>query len=206
MLSLLAERLAEAYRSPRKSARRILAAEPSVGQSLTMAAAGYALLELLARTMQLALGVSTAEVILSLSQASQEDIRAAVTAGKGVESLARNFIWHMLEAVTAALLAFMFGRAAGGKAGFRDLLGLAGWWTLVSMPVLAAAQFALLISAPGGAAFGMLAMILGGLYIFYLLASFLAEAHGFESVAPVFIAVLCVTFAATLVFAALTSA
>ena len=195
MFSILAERLAEAYVRPRASARRILSAAPSRTEALLLAAAGFAFFELLSRLMQISLGVTTIEALASIGQLSQEQIAQKVAATKSVAYLISNLGWHMLETVIAAYLAWRLGGLAGGGASFRQLLGLAGWWALVSVPAMAIGQLFLLLSPPGALALGMVAMLAATLYILYMLAAFLAEAHGFESEGTVFIALLGVTFA-----------
>lgn len=195
MLSILTVRWAEAYASPRLSARRILTSAPSVAEALLLAAAAFALLEVLRRMMEMGLAVNMIEVLATMSTTSAEEIARRVEASKSFSFVASGFGWHMLETIVAAYLAWRLGALAGGGANFRQLLGLAGWWTLASVPLTALSQLVLFLSASNAAPLGLVAMLVAALYIFYMLAAFVTEAHGFESEGSVFIAMLGVVFA-----------
>ena len=195
MLSVLTVRWAEAYANPRLSARRILAAAPSFAEALLLAAAGFVLLEVMRRIMEMGLAVTVIEVLSSLGQTTQDQIATKVEASKTIAFLANSFGWHMLETIIAAYLGWRLGALAGGGANFRELLGLAGWWTLASAPLMALSQLVLLLSAPGSAPLGLVVMTVATLYIFYMLAAFMAEAHGFESEGSVFVVMIALAVA-----------
>ena len=206
MLSMLTHRLFEAYAHPRASARRMLAAAPSIVEAFLLAAAGYVLLEFLSRLAETGIGLTAIEALSAIGETSQEEIARRVAASKSPGYLLGNFGWHLCEVVVAAYLAWRLGGLAGGGASFRQLLGLAGWWALASVPALAFGVVALLLSAPGAIALGMVAMLAATLYIFYMLAAFVAEAHGFQSEGSVFAAALGVTFGMAMLAAAFVGA
>ena len=194
MLSLLFARWAEAYRNPRRSARRLLAATPTPGEAVVLALAGFAISALASRLIEMGLGVTLTETMARLGEASEEDIAAAVANAKSLGALGQQFIIHVFEFLTASVLGWRLGVAAGGTAKFGEVMGLAGWWLLASAPIQALAQFLLLVSAPGLMAVGMLVLLGAWLYVMYLFAAFLAEAHGFESEAVVFVSQIGVLF------------
>lgn len=197
MLSLLAARFSEAYRRPRLSARRIIAASPSVSEALIMAVSAFALLVVFSKLSELAVGVTMADVQLqrmkdALSEDEYRQARESIRSQGSFAGIGVNFLFHMSQVVVAAAIGWRLGVAAGGSARFIDVFSLTSWWALVSAPLEAAAMFCFLATWPGALPVGALVMFVCWLYLVYVFSVFVAEAHGFVSEGSVFIATLSV--------------
>ncbi len=202
-MGLFWRRAIEAYGDPRLSARRILEAKPGPLDALSMA--------LLAVCLTLIAQFLAAEVSPNFNagrspvsqEASQDPATGAGPSASGEQggydaageraSEADGPVRHVLETVGiqflvfagVATMTFFVGAQFGGRASFNDCLAVVGWHTLATAPLEIAliAVIAALPEADAGAA-PLLAMGLF-VYILYLFAAFVAEAHGFKQVGTV---------------------
>lgn len=175
----------EAYDDPRASARRLLAARPSGADAAAMAIAGFALYALLARLLAAVLGSSGAEVLWEILKLDQEEIAARLEAARSWSGLIQSFLINMVSFVGTAVLAWSIGRRFGGKGAFTDLLAVTGWHTIAQIPAALVAEALLILSAPALFALGFLVQLAASLYVLYMMAAFIAEAHDFPSAGQV---------------------
>ncbi|MCI4662953.1 MAG: YIP1 family protein [Neomegalonema sp.] len=164
MSPLLLSEMLQAYLRPRASAAWILAQRPSFGAVIVM--------------------VMAAVVISALISVASTMIAPPLNdAGERVEVLPASNRLVLLALIDFGQLIFIsfianaFGKAFGGKGEWIDLVRVCGWHALVS--VLATFASAVVgVVAPGLSALVIVAALL---YLLYMLAAFIAEAHGFAS-------------------------
>lgn len=201
MLALLTRRIAEAYVDPRRSARRILDAKPSVGDALTMVLAAVAI-------------GGVVEIGLSFLFSPEEPLIGAPPeqSGPPEETVEVNFIDHVFanailsvsQFLIVGTLAWAIGRQAGGAAERAEVFAVVGWHTLAAVPLSLLLAVALLLSLNGNPV-ATIFMIAGLLYLVYLLAAFIAEAHRFENVGLVFASIFGVAFSVVFVLSIIAS-
>ncbi|MEL6978889.1 MAG: YIP1 family protein [Pseudomonadota bacterium] len=191
MLSLLVAHWSEALSDPRASARRILRAQPTPGEAVAMAVAGFALGYLALRLAEIGLGRTVTEALEPLSEptaAASSAPAAAQVSAMGL--LVTGLLLALAQFVIVAVLGWRLGALAGGSARFEQMLGVVGWHALATAPLDVAAKTVLIMSSPGLAAVGLIVVAAAGFYVIYLLAAFVAEAHSFESSGQVLIAMI----------------
>ncbi|MDF2232557.1 YIP1 family protein [Albimonas sp. CAU 1670] len=162
--------VAEAYRSPRRSARRMLDRAPSM--------ADCALMVVLATLVQAMFG-AVVDMALGDGGTSMSALGARMT------EVALNFF--MFAVLTAG--AFALGRRFGGRAQPADMARVVAWHLLVTAflaPLNLLGIHAITEASPegGASALALLAPISVGLSI-WLFAAFVAEAHGFRRIGAV---------------------
>lgn len=190
MVSLLVSHWAEALTDPRASARRILRASPTPGEAVSMALAAFALSFVALRLIEFGLGVTVTEALAPLTETSGEALEKQLASERSMAGVAIVALVKLAQFVLVAILGWRLGVLAGGEARFEQVLAIVGWHALATAPLDVAAQAFLILSAPGLAALGVIVMAIASFYAMYLLAAFLAEAHGFESVGQVLIAMI----------------
>lgn len=187
MTAGLLRSIVEGYTAPRASVRRLLAG-------------GH--------------GVETALAMLALAYLVQAVLTILFVAG-GV-----GFVGHVLAALQQVVMFFLLsalihglGRVAGGKGTMEGAQLVVGWHALVTSvisPLALGVSGALRAPAEGEAAtmpagVGVLAFVYVGIS-FWLMANYIAELHGFRSNWGVLGAIVGVTVACAIIFAAVVGA
>lgn len=204
MLRALIFRIAEAYWAPRRSARRLLAAEPRALDGLMMVVVGVALSMLMIAGLEMLFGRSFQEAFDALvprpdaaPPREQNDLGDLVT---------QKLFLSLVVFATVVSLAASLGRRLGGRASVAQLAAVVGWWFIVDSAADIARTLLILLAQPEQQAPAVLAVMLLSVYLFYVLAAFLAEAHGFPSVFPVMATMFAVSMGLGVVLYALLSA
>lgn len=207
----LARQVALGLSDPKRSAQWLLAARPSLGDGLRMAALAFVLGQF-ASTVAQALFVgggasgrpvsaeSDGEAAPSPSPQSAE--LASGSEGALAPPPLSPLVWipagllaNMALVGLAAWIAWRLGRAAGGRGDFLALFGVLSWHAVVMTPLtaLVAVLAALGVLSPGVGALGQMAAAMVYFYFLYVLGVFVAEAHGFKDVWPVVMSALGVS-------------
>ncbi len=95
-------------------------------------------------------------------------------------------IIQMSMLVLMVFAIFWIGRAMGGTGGFGDTILLVAWLQFIMACIQVAQTASLLFFPPVASLFGVVGFVL----FFWLLTNFIAELHGFSSLAQVFLMVL----------------
>lgn len=194
MLTLLIARMGEAFADPRASARRILAANPTPGEAVTMVLLSVCL-------------IACAEVILSLLMGQPEPVADAangppVDPGPDpanrpitlVEQIVLTFVLSLAQFFVFASLAWFVGRQAGGHANRNQVLAVVGWHDLAISPAKIVIVVAPALVGSGGAPMMSLVFLAAIIYSLYMFAAFIGEAHGFARTGPIMVAAIGVLF------------
>lgn len=206
-LGLLAERISEAYADPRLSARRMMAVRLSWSDAATMV--------LLAVVVQfgaqlLATNLSPTLAERRAAQTASSERPAANSAGQAeddslggddrrydsdapteghspsvIADLARTLLLAGAVFMSVSIAAWFFGNRLGGSASFDQVVGLVGWHTLVSAPVEISVLALVAVLGPAAGGLSLLLVLGVFLYLLYIFAAFIAEAHGFKQVGMV---------------------
>ncbi|MBX2854723.1 MAG: YIP1 family protein [Rhodobacteraceae bacterium] len=188
--AVLVSRFAEAFAQPRQSARRILAAKPSLGDALTMAIAGMTISVMLSLLTALFATVSEDIPALEAEPVEQQPI-VVLLFFVALFAVARFFM--------VSWLALVIGRRAGGTATLHDCYAVVGWCLLAVSPVTLIFELAAPAAQKSGDLFAFMVLIGGAIYVLYMFASFIAEAHGFKNTGQVMAAMIGVAFAAAFI-------
>lgn len=94
-----------------------------------------------------------------------------------------------------SLVAWFVGRQAGGKGRFTDVMSMVGWHALAGLPLQVVFLLVFAFVGPSGSGFASLLFLAVAVYLLYLFAAFIAEAHGFQNVGLVMAASFGVLFA-----------
>ena len=205
MLSALILRIAESIWTPRGAVRRLLAREPSFQDGVTMVLAGVTLKLALVLVLERLFGRTLQEAFQDMMPPPPEPAEAAPEADLGSRVFLQiALLLAQFSAIVA--LAGSIGRRFGGRATAIQLAAVVGWWCFLDSfgDVIESAMF--LASSPETAALTMVVVITLNLYLFYLLAAFLAEAHGFAAVFPVVVAMVIVSIGLGMILFAIASA
>ncbi|QIE55338.1 hypothetical protein G5B40_07635 [Pikeienuella piscinae] len=160
MLTLLIELLLQSYRAPRVAIRRVLDAVNSY--------------EAVALIFGLAFALNTILVVIVAVAGGQS--------GAGLGFVASNLAFSLVAYGLAVILIHRIGAALGGRGSLRDIAATVAWHsfaTVIFAPLVAAAT----LPDIGAGAAGLLAiaqLVMVGV-VLWLLANFVAEAHGFAS-------------------------
>ncbi|MEO1291674.1 MAG: Yip1 family protein [Pseudomonadota bacterium] len=186
--------LFEAYREPRRSARRIINAQLGFDAVALMVVASAAI-----TTVLLSLFLNAVPVPPEVQQ--RPDFQIPSVAEIGVSTLVQSIAGVLIISV----LALFIGRLAGGRGEWSDILSVIAWYGLANVLGFSVG-LVLTMAAPflGMVAWGFIAV-----YLFYMLAAFVAEVHGFASAGRVmavafgiaFFIALLLTFAGVSVMA-----
>lgn len=205
MLSALILRIAESFWAPRRAARRLLERAPTFQEGVLMALAGVTLKLALVLALEILFGETVQEAYVALVPAPD----GAPETAPEVDLVSRAAVQIALTlAGFAAIvaLAASIGRRFGGVGSPIRLAAVVGWWSLVDAAA-DTAQSLMILSAPSAmAAPVMVAVMALNLYLFYMLAAFLAEAHGFAAVFPVMVAMFIVSIGLGMIVLAILSA
>lgn len=160
MLTLLSELLLQSYRAPRATIRRVIDAADSY--------------EAVALIFGLSFTLNTMLVVVVAMAGEQ--------GGAGFEFVLSNLAFSLVAYALAVVLIHRIGSALGGCGSFRDIAAAVAWHSFVTVifaPLVAAATLpGIGAGAAGFLAIAQLAMV--GV-VLWLLANFIAEAHGFPS-------------------------
>ena len=190
MIGAFAGNMLDAYRAPRPSVRRVIDAAPGVGDCVMMIVLAYAIQALLAGAMAL--------IDPGLRRLFRPGDRAP-----GLEIAVQVGFSFMIAGI-----AFSIGSRFGGSGRPRDLLAAISWHA-VATSILAPTL--LIVSRPAVAErapsmFEALAFLTGVGLSLWLLAAFIAEAHGFRRTGPVIGGILLASLAFFVLFAILSAA
>lgn len=179
--------------APRRSVRRILDMKPQIETILGLVVLGYA--------MQAFFGVLVLDLLFDIPPLTDED-------GIPQESLppliyhALNLVGQIVLLFLLACLVFWVGRIFGGTGQLSEALTALAWHLVVTsllMPFFFYGSAAMVVDSQSDFPFLLLAasMAIG----IWVLASFVAEVHGFESVWAVIGVMLGMSFTIGLVMA-----
>lgn len=176
--------IAMTVRDPRAAARAFADADFPTSVGWMMGAAAVAIFVITNRLMALAVG---ADPVMAILDEMRRDMGAEADPATSLDALAfiaaSSGATFLLVAFAAAVGARIFGGAARPAVA----LAIAGWWYLLyafSEGLIALLSLAL----PGALAVVPIALSLGAMiYLFYALSVMMAEAHGFETPALVFL-------------------
>lgn len=201
MLALLTRRIAEAYVDPRRSARRIINAKPSIGDALTMVLTAVAIGGVV--EIGVSFLITPEEPLIGAPPQETAPAEAAVEISF-IDHVFANAILSISQFLIIGTLAWTIGRQVGGNAERSDVFAVVGWHTLAAVPLSLLLAVSLLLSL-GGNPIATILLIAGLLYLVYLLAAFIAEAHGFENVGLVFASIFGVAFSIVFVLSIIAS-
>lgn len=182
----MAENVVEAFKEPRRSARRILALDLSFADCTMMAVLGFALQGLLGNVVGLVVG-------------GAPDLASSRGIGGLIAQLALQL--GVLMILSGGIYAV--GKRFGGRASRSDATAMAAWHILVTALLSPLIVIGVGAVAPGSPLPGLLVFLwpLAMGVTIWLFASFVAEAHGFERLMPVVFASIGGMFALGIVSA-----
>lgn len=184
-------RVAEGFLSPRRSAERLLAANPEPRNVLELALLAFAIQIVLRAVTYLVLG--------------SEDGIDAVPPGGGFAvdttgTVFRDFGQHVAVVAIATGLSFWIGRLLGGTGRFWPVASVVCWHFVIQSILTPVYLIAAIESvSETGSRFGvMLLLLVLSVYLIWILASFLVAAHHFRSVVRVALGIFGVGFLSVL--------
>jgi hypothetical protein len=210
MIGVFSARLFEGIAAPRRSARWVMGQVLSMRDALILVALGA--------TLSLIVEVVGIDLIYLASYGGRD------SAGTLIPDLIRAAITSAVLFFAVSGVAHRIGMRRGGQASYAQIAAVVAWWmvieALLTVPILIAfsevlqfpegydltaqtsEQFQADVNAGVvGFSAGALLVCFGlGLYTLWILASFLAEAHGFESPASVLFAVVGLAMCFSLIF------
>ncbi|MEM1419150.1 MAG: YIP1 family protein [Pseudomonadota bacterium] len=196
-------RVGEALINPRASARRMVLAQPTWNEAIMMVVAGYAIAAALLQAIQI--GAPELLATPSTQPASDANGEPARTPGL-LEKHGLELILALFQFWIVSSLAWFVGVQAGGKATRRQIMGVVGWHTLATAPLAPVLSVAMAVTVQQHASiFAPLILIATGVYVLYIFAAFIAQAHGFKSIPQVMFATFGVSIAVALFFTILAS-
>ena len=181
MIALFGSRVFEGYLAPRRSARRLLQANPGWRSTLTLG--------LLAFALQVVFSSAT-NMALRLSGSGPEFLSNESFGANAMGSITAQFGQHAGILGLASVLAYWVGRVAGGKGAFWSVAAAVAWHSVVT--AFLAPLYAIGFHESGSqSTFGGLIFLFLALsaVTIWLLANYLAEAHGFHSAFKVALAI-----------------
>ena len=188
--AVLVSRFAEAFAQPRQSARRMLNAKPGLVDALSMAIAGMTISVMLSLMTALFSGAPEPSGPSQTDAADQQPI-VVLLFFVALFAVGRFFI--------VSWLTHLVGRRAGGAASLSDCYAVVGWCLLAVSPVTLIFELAAPAAQRSGDVFAFMVLIGSAIYVLYMFASFIAEAHGFKNTGQVMAGIIGVAFAAAFI-------
>lgn len=194
MFGVLIERMVEAYAAPQRSAQRILTRAPGLGDSVVMALAGIVLSLCMIKLVEVGSGVTIGEAMLELARHvwpdEQIEAPAPIDQPAWPVALIVDIGSHLALSSIFVLIATGFGRLVGGGGGFAAVAAVVAWWILATAPSQIVQSGLLIWTGLTASALAAVLLLATQLYLLYMFAAFLAQAHGFRSPLSVMLALL----------------
>lgn len=186
MIVTVITRWREAYADPRTSGRRILSAKLEPFEAVALALLGAVLAVLFQRAVQFATGQTAIEALQMAAKQPLNPDRVALE--KSPAAAIRDLAQQMLSFFAVSFVAWLIGSKVGGRASFQEMMSVVAWHHFISAPAAALVAVFVLTMSPDSIFLGLLASLVIMIYLVYVMAAFIAEAHGFESVGRVLLA------------------
>lgn len=188
-------RIAEAYTDPRASARRILGAGPTWTDAISMVMLALSIqlsAQIIATNLTAASGPASDTVVEGQAAPTADEApyaedgtRRASDAPSAFAAVFRSMGAQFMVFLGVSFLGWFIGAQFGGRAGFDQVAAVVGWHTLASLPIELILLVALVAFGAETGGLTPLLILVGVIYILYLFAAFLSEAHGFQQVGVV---------------------
>ncbi len=123
-----------------------------------------------------------------------EQVFATGGAGSNAGSLVASIFFSAISFAIVVALVFWVGRALGGKGSLLDCATAIAWHSLVTVIFAPIISFALLAETGSESAALVLMQLVAMVVILWLMASYVAEAHGFQSTIRVAFTMLAMVF------------
>ncbi|MEM7267918.1 MAG: Yip1 family protein [Pseudomonadota bacterium] len=190
MLQDIARNILDSYIAPRRAAQRVLNMMDGYTEVVGVFALSYAL-------------TSICAIILSWILPTPEDGVSFLTAPLTLADAITGFVATGAMLAVFSFIIFGVGRVFGGEADLKSVLTVVSWHSLVTFFIMPLA----LLSSIGGA-LAPLSLIAFALALvgFWMFASFIAEAHKFQSTLSVVGGIIGVLIAGSLIFGLLAGA